>query len=48
MALKRHSSPDKVAWLLKIDFVIEIYVVGTQKSRLNETVLLNTPIICLN
>ena len=39
--------PDKsVYW--KIIFSSKTYVVGTQKNRLNETVLLSTQNTCLN
>ena len=38
------SSPDKsVYWNYFLYFSSKIYVVDTQKNRLNETVLLSTP-----
>ena len=42
--------PDKSAYLKKyfLYFSSKTYVVGTQKNRLNETVLLSTQNTCLN
>ena len=50
-SLQVSRPPDKSAYLKLIDisyFSTKTYVVGTQKNRLNETVLLSTQNICLD
>ena len=40
------KSPDKRAFNFFFNFTTKTYVVGAQKNRLDETVLLGTHIIC--
>ena len=48
--LPNYRTPDKTAKIEKyfVYFSTKTYVVGTQKNRLNETVLLSTQNTCFN